>query len=92
MSIFDFFRPPKKPTAKIAKDRLQILLAHERSGQGGADFLPRLQQELLAVIRKYDSIDDDRVAVRLDNNKDNISVLEVNIELSSSPLGASDKK
>ncbi len=91
MSIFDFFRPPKKPTARIAKDRLQILLAHERSGQNSADFLPRLQQELLAVIRKYVTIDDDRVAVRLDNNKDNISVLEVNIELAASPV-SEDKK
>ena len=92
MSIFSFLRPPKQPTAKVAKDRLQILLAHERSGRDNADFLLRLQQELLSVIRKYVSIDDERVAVRLDNNKDNISVLEVNVELTSPPNSVASEK
>lgn len=81
MSIFSFLRSPRQSTAKVAKDRLQILLAHERSGNDNPDFLLRLQQELVTVIRKYVSIDDERVAVRLENNKDNISVLEVNVEL-----------
>lgn len=93
MSIFSFLRSPRQATAKVAKDRLQILLAHERSGKDNPDFLLRLQQELVSVIRKYVSIDDERVAVRLENNKDNISILEVNVELPvPSSHAASEKK
>jgi cell division topological specificity factor len=84
MSLLGFLsrRPPK--SAELARERLQILLAHERSGLQGADFLPDLQRELIEVIRKYVSIDDDRVQVKLERDQ-NLSVLEVNIELPAPP-------
>ena len=52
MSLLDYFRSNKKQnTAQLAKERLQIILAHERSSRGGPDYLPQLKQHLLNVIR-----------------------------------------
>lgn len=82
MSIFNFFRPAAKTPATQAKERLQIVMAHERVGRSGPDYLPMLQQELLAVIAKYVDIDDNKVEVKLDRGGD-FSTLEVNIELPS---------
>ncbi len=81
MSLLDFFlRPRKENTAKVAKERLQIIVAHERSTRGGPDYLPQLKQDLLDVIRKYVAISPDQVTVQLDK-KDDLSVLELNIML-----------
>ncbi len=82
MRIFDYFRSPKKQTASIAKERLQIIVAHERNKRSQPDYLPKLQQELLAVIRKYVEIDQDDVDVQVDQNG-GCSVLELNITLPS---------
>lgn len=84
MSILGFFGRPPKKSAHAARDRLQILLAHERAGLQGADFLPQLQREIIEVIRKYVAVDDERVQVKLDRDQ-NLSVLEVNIELPTPP-------
>jgi cell division topological specificity factor MinE len=51
MNLFEFFR--KKTTAPVARDRLQVLLAHERSVIGKSDLLATLQEEILAVIAKH---------------------------------------
>ena len=80
MKFFDLFRSAPKKSAEHAKERLKLLLAHERAHRNGPDFLPMLQQELVAVICKYVVIDVDRVEVKLESNGD-ISMLEVNIEL-----------
>jgi cell division topological specificity factor len=80
MSLLSLFRRQPPSSAETARERLQILLAHERAGLNGAEFLPQMQRELIEVIRKYVQVDDDRVQVSLDNDG-NISVLEVNIEL-----------
>ena len=80
MSLLGLFRRQPRASAETARERLQILLAHERAGLNGAEFLPQMQRELIEVIRKYVQVDDDRVQVSLDNDG-NISVLEVNIEL-----------
>ncbi len=80
MSFLDYFRSKKTNSASIAKERLQIIVAHERGGREQPDYLPQLQQELLAVIRKYVKIDDDMVQVQLDKN-DHCSVLELNVTL-----------
>lgn len=82
MSIFSFFRSANKTPAIQAKERLQIVMAHERVGRTGPDYLPMLQQELLAVIAKYVDIDQNKVEVKLDRGGD-FSTLEVNIELPS---------
>lgn len=80
MSIFSFFRSAPRPSAVQAKERLQIVMAHERAGRSGPDYLPMLQQELLAVIAKYIDIDQNKVEVKLDRGGD-CSTLELNIEL-----------
>jgi cell division topological specificity factor len=82
MSILSFLLGEKKKTASIAKERLQIILAHERSGRGGSrpDYLPALQRELVAVISKYVSVKADDIKVHLER-QDNFDVIEVKIEL-----------
>lgn len=80
MSFFDYFKSNKKNTASIAKERLQIIVAHERGKRDQPDYLPQLQQEILDVIRKYVSIDQDQVQVQLDKS-DDCSVLELNVTL-----------
>jgi len=80
MSFLDYFKSSKKNTASIAKERLQIIVAHERGKREQPDYLPQLQQEILDVIRKYVPIDQDQVQVQLDKS-DNCSVLELNVTL-----------
>tara|TARA_R110001592_G_scaffold24536_2_gene94434 strand:- start:9099 stop:9350 length:252 start_codon:yes stop_codon:yes gene_type:complete len=80
MSFFDYFKSNKKNTASIARERLQIIVAHERGKREQPDYLPQLQQEILAVIRKYINVGDDQVQVQLDKN-DDCSILELNITL-----------
>ncbi len=82
MSFLSFFLGEKKKTATVAKERLQIILAHERSGSGAtrADYLPKLKEELLAVISKYVQISASDIKVSLEK-QDNFEVLEVKIEL-----------
>lgn len=81
MSIFDYFlTKEKKSTASVAKERLQVIVAHERSKRKQPDYLPQMQKEILAVIQKYIEVDLDNVNVQLDNN-DECSVLELNITL-----------
>ncbi|PIQ37806.1 MAG: cell division topological specificity factor MinE [Lysobacterales bacterium CG17_big_fil_post_rev_8_21_14_2_50_64_11] len=79
MSIFDFLKP-KKNTASIAKERLRIIVAQERSARGGPDYLPLLRRELLEVIRKYVSVDVDAVKVDLIKDGDN-DVLDISVAL-----------
>lgn len=80
MSFLDYFKSSKKNTASIAKERLQIIVAHERGQREQPDYLPKLQQEILDVIRKYVPIEEDQVQVQLDKN-DDCSVLELNVTL-----------
>lgn len=83
MSLFDLFRSRRTNTASIAKERLQILVSHERSTRTGPEFLPELKQELLAVIRKYYPIELDQVKVHL-GKQDDCSLLELDIVLPES--------
>ena len=82
MSLISLLFGEKKKTASVAKERLQIILAHERTGRGGSrtDYLPDLQRELIAVISKYVAISPDDIKVNLER-QDNFDVLEVKIEL-----------
>ena len=81
MSIFDYLRKKRSPSsASVAKERLQIIVAHERTKRKQPDYLPQMQQEIIAVIRKYIAIDSDQVVVNLDDT-DDCSVLELNITL-----------
>ena len=81
MSLFSLILGSKPKTATIAKERLQLIIAHERSGQNTKpDFLPALQQELIAVISKYVLVNPDDIKVSLEK-QGNYEVLEVNIVL-----------
>lgn len=82
MSFFSFLLGEKKKTAPVARERLQIILAHERSGRSAAqpDYLPDLQRDLIAVISKYVNIHQEDIKVQLDR-QENLEVLEVKIEL-----------
>jgi cell division topological specificity factor len=85
MSLLSFLLGEKKKTASVAKERLQIILAHERgSRRRGREYLPALQRELVAVISKYVSIKADDIKVNLER-LDNLEVLDIKIEL---PEGA----
>lgn len=87
MSILDLLFGTKKKTASVARERLQIILAHERSGSTGPDYLPQMQQELVAVISKYVAINPDDIKVQLER-RDEYEVLEVNIVLPEIPRRA----
>ena len=79
--------PPTTPpsTAEVARERLQILLAHERGQVGGKpDLLVRLREEILAVVNRHVTLDPDKVVVRMDRGK-HVSTLEVDIELPNEP-------
>jgi cell division topological specificity factor len=81
-SFLSFLLGEKKKTAGVAKERLQIILAHERAGRnaGQPDYLPALQRDLVAVIGKYIKIDPRDIKLHLEK-QDNLEVLEVKIEL-----------
>ena len=86
MSIFDFLKP-KKTTAQTAKNRLQIIIAQERSSAGAPDYLPRMRREILEVIRKYVNVDVD--AVRVDVVKDGEhDVLDISVALPEARAGS----
>jgi cell division topological specificity factor len=81
MGILDFLlgrRQPAASTAGIAKERLQIVLSHERASRDAPSFLPALQRDLLAVLGKYVTVKEDFVRVNFARHSDT-SVLEVNV-------------
>ena len=84
MSMFRLFSsrtPPAPATAPIARERLQILLAHERGMRGQQpDLLLLLREEILAAVSRHVALDPDKVIVRMERGKD-ISTLEVDVEL-----------
>ncbi|MDM8564941.1 cell division topological specificity factor MinE [Candidatus Halobeggiatoa sp. HSG11] len=84
MSILKYFHTlrPKK-TAAVAKERLQIIVAHERNLRDSPviEYLPELQQELLAVVRKYTAIQDEDIKINIEKDGE-CEILELNITLS----------
>lgn len=80
MSFLSFLLGEKKTSASVAKDRLQLILINERGDGMAPDYLPKLQQELVAVISKYVKINPEDIKINLDR-QDSLEVLEVKIEL-----------
>jgi len=80
--MFSFFRRAPRPdtSAGAARDRLQILLAHERSGRASPDVLPLIQRDILESIKRHMRIGDDSVDIKIEPG-DDFSTLEINIEL-----------
>lgn len=80
MGLFDFLRGSPKPTASIAKERLRIIVAQERSARGSPDYLPLLRRELLEVIRKYVNVDQDAIDIQVKRDGDH-EVLDLTVTL-----------
>ncbi len=78
MSLISLFR--KRSTAPVARERLQVLLAHERGVIGKSDLIATLQEEILAVIAKHISVDRDAVQIKLDRGS-SVSMLEIDVEV-----------
>jgi cell division topological specificity factor len=84
MGLLDYFRSEKKSSARVAKERLQIVVAHERAERNKPSYLPQLQKDILDVIRKYVAIDQDAVSVNLERDETQ-EILELNIVLPEQP-------
>jgi len=80
MNIVSLFR--KRSSAPVARERLQVLLAHERVVTGKSDLLATLQEEILAVIAKHVAVDRDKVQIKMDRG-DAVSTLEIDVEVPS---------
>ncbi len=80
MSILDYFTRTKSSTASIAKERLQIIVAHERKRRDQPEYLAALQRDIMEVVTTYVDIDTDSIEVQLEKNGD-CSVLELNVTL-----------
>jgi cell division topological specificity factor len=87
MSILDLFRR-RQSSAPAARERLQVLLSHERAVIGKSDLIATLQEEILAVIAKHVAVDRDAVQIKLDRG-DKVSMLEIDVEV---PLLAAKKQ
>ncbi len=88
-NLLDYLRGSEKKTAAVAKERLQILIAHERANRNASspDYLPALQEELLAVIAKYIHVERDMIKVQLEKHGE-YDVLELNIMLPEDKRGS----
>ena len=78
MRWLDYFRLSRKNTAQTAKERLQVVIAHERAYRNGPDYLPKLRDEIIEVIRKYIPVLDEQVKFQLEK-EDDCEVLELNV-------------
>ena len=80
MSFFDFFLGEKKKTAYVAKERLQIIVAHQRNQSSQPQFLETMKQEILEVVKKYFAIDLDDIKADI-SHEGETEMLELNINL-----------
>jgi cell division topological specificity factor len=80
MRLLDLLFPERRNTAAVARDRLKIVLAHERATAAAPDFLPAMQRELLDVVGRYIEIRGDMLRVNVARSGET-SLLEINVEL-----------
>lgn len=81
MDWLKFFKGEQKTTASTAKERLKLVVAHQREGRAnGPSWLPRLREELISVVRKYVAVPENAVNVQV-QREDGLEVLEMNIAL-----------
>jgi cell division topological specificity factor len=85
MKIFGFFK--QRGSAPVARERLQILLAHERGARGPSDLLVILREEIMAVIGRHITVERDNVHIKMDRG-DTVSMLEIDVEIPNSAAGA----
>jgi cell division topological specificity factor len=77
----------QRTSSTVARERLQLILAHERAESGRPDLVITLREEILAVIAKHVSVERDKVKITLDRGE-GVSTLGVDIEL---PLSSAAK-
>ncbi|MGE0223716.1 MAG: cell division topological specificity factor MinE [Acetobacteraceae bacterium] len=82
MNLINLFR--RKDSAPVARDRLQVLLSHERAIIGKSDLIATLQEEILAVIAKHIAVDRNAVQIKLDRGEQ-VSMLEIDVEVPVPP-------
>jgi len=80
MGILDFLKRKPEPSAGIAKERLRIIVAQERSTRGAPDYLPMMRNELLEVIKKYVHVDLDAININVEHDSGH-EVLELSVAL-----------
>ncbi|MDP7536992.1 MAG: cell division topological specificity factor MinE [Methylococcales bacterium] len=82
MSLLDYFRTKKTSSASIAKERLQILVAHEHAAENQPSYLPELQKELLAVVSKYVEVDLNAITINFEQDEHQ-DIFELKIDIPS---------
>jgi cell division topological specificity factor len=82
MRFLDIFRK-KQQSASVAKERLQILVSHERAARGAPSWLPDLKNDILEVIKKYVEVEPDAISVKVGKDEHR-EILELNIALPGS--------
>jgi len=80
MGILDFLKRKPEPSASVAKERLRIIVAQERSTRGAPDYLPMMRNELLEVIKKYVQVDIEAISINLEHDSGH-EVLELSVAL-----------
>jgi cell division topological specificity factor len=85
MNLWRLFN--RSSSAPVARERLQIVLAHERVASGQSDLIAVLQREILAVVEKHVTLDRDKIQIKLERGEA-VSMLEIDIEM---PLNAAAK-
>ncbi|HEU4670614.1 MAG TPA: cell division topological specificity factor MinE [Dyella sp.] len=80
MGILDFLKRKPEPSANVAKERLRIIVAQERSTRGAPDYLPMMRNELLEVIKKYVQVDIEAISINLEHDSGH-EVLELSVAL-----------
>lgn len=80
MGILDFLRRKPEPTATVARERLRIIVAQERSTRGAPDYLPMMRNELLDVIKKYVHVDLDAININFERDSGH-EILELSVTL-----------
>jgi cell division topological specificity factor len=78
MNLFDLFK--RRGSATVARDRLQILLAYERTSKSRSDLLVVLREEILGAVKRHVTIDNDCISVKMEPG-DKVSRLEVDIQI-----------
>ncbi|ANO35638.1 cell division topological specificity factor MinE (plasmid) [Vibrio breoganii] len=81
MKLLKLFRKEKNDTASLAKERLQIVVAEHRCGHSKASHIPQLKRDILEVLSRYFTVDEDMVDVNFEHDKDQLAVLELNVKL-----------
>jgi cell division topological specificity factor len=87
MGILDFLKRKPEATASVARERLRIIVAQERSTRGAPDYLPMMRNELLEVIKKYVHVDLDAININFERDSGH-EILELSVTLPDGKLPA----